>query len=73
MESIIKDDWMLYQCNNNVITSLQHGFLPERSCQWISLVILNCLTLDVDKGISTDVIYLYFAKAFDSLCHKTYS
>ena len=67
MESIIKDDLMSYVCNNNIITSLQHGFLPGRSCQSNLLIMLNCLTEAIDRGIITDVIYLYFAKAFDSV------
>ena len=57
MESIIKDDLMSYVCNNNIITSLQHGFLPGRSCQSNLLIMLNCLTEAIDKGIITDVIY----------------
>ena len=64
MESIIKDDLMSYVCNNNIITSLQHGFLPGRSCQSNLLIMLNCLTEAIDKGIIIDVIYLDFTKAF---------
>ena len=70
MESIIKDDLMSYVCNNNIITSLQHGFLPGRSCQSNLLIMLNCLTEAIDRGIITDVIYLDFAKAFDSVPHN---
>ena len=70
MESIIKDDLMSYVCNNNIITSLQHGFLPGRSCQSNLLIMLNCLTEAIDRGIITDVIYLNFAKAFDSVPHN---
>ena len=70
MESIIKDDLMSYVCNNNIITSLQHGFLPGRSCQSNLLIMLNCLTQTIDRGIITDVIYLDFAKVFDSVPHN---
>ena len=66
MESIIKDDLMSYVCNN-IIMSLQHGFLRGRSCQSNLLIMLNFLTEAIDKGIITDVIYLDFAKAFDSV------
>ena len=70
MESIIKDDLMSYVCSNNIITSLQHGFLPGRSCQSNVLIILNCLTEAIGKGIITDVIYLDVTKAFDLVPHK---
>ena len=70
MESIIKDDLMSYVCNNNIITSLQHGFLPGRSFQSNLLIMLNCLTEAIDRGIITDVIYLDFAKASDSVPHN---
>ena len=70
MESIIKDDLMSYICNNNITTSLQHGFLPGRSCQSNLLIMLNCLTEAMDKGIITDVVYLDFVKAFDSALPK---
>ena len=70
IESIIKDDLMSYVCNNNIITSLQHGFLPGRSFQSNLLIMLNCLTEAIDRGIITDVIYLDFAKAFDSVPHN---
>ena len=72
MESIIKDDLMSYVCNNNIITSLQHGFLPGRSCQSNLLIMLNCLTEAIDKGIITGIIYLDMAKAFNSLPHKRF-
>ena len=70
MESIIKVDLMSYVCSNNIIASLQHGFLPGKSCQSNLLIMLSCLTESIDKGIITDVIYLDFAKAFDSVPHK---
>ena len=70
LESIIKNELMSYVCNSNIITSLQHEFLLGRSCQSNLLIMLNCLTEAIDKGIITDVIYLDSAKAFDSAHHK---
>ena len=72
MESIIKDDLMSYECNSNIITSFQHGFLPGGSCQSNLLIMLNYLTEVIDRGIITDVIYLDFAKAFDSVPHNRF-
>ena len=37
------------------------------SCQSNLLVMLNYLTEAIDRGIITNVIYLDFAKAFDSV------
>ena len=68
MESIIKDYLMSYVCNNNIISSLQHGFFPGRSCQSNLLIMLNCL---IERGIITDVIYLDFAKTFNPVPHNT--
>ena len=70
IESIIKDDLMSYVCNNNIITSLQHGFLTGSSCQSNLLIMLICLTEAIDRGTINDVIYLDFAKAFDSVPHN---
>ena len=53
MKSIIKDDLMSYVCNSNIITSLQHGFLPRRSCHSNLLIMLNCLTEAIDRGSIT--------------------
>ena len=57
---------MSYVYNNNIITSLERAFLPGRSCQSNSLIMLNCLTETIDIGIITNVTYLDFAKVFDS-------
>ena len=49
---------------------MQHGFLHGRSCQSNLLIMLNFLTRVIDKRIITDVIYLDFAKVFDSVPYK---
>ena len=72
MEFIITDDLMSYLCNSNIITSLQHGFLPGRSCQSNLLIMLNCLAEAIDRGIVTNIIYLDFAKTFDSVPHNIF-
>ena len=52
------------------ITELQHGFLKNRSCVTQLLSALHAIGLNLDKNIQTDVVYLDFAKAFDSVDHK---
>ena len=63
-------DLMSYVCINNIITSLQRGFLSGRCCQSNLLIMLNRLTEAIQRGIITDVIYLDFPKALDSVPHN---
>ena len=70
MESIIHDSMTSYLISNNLISNHQHGFLKKRSTlsnllestrQWLS---------SLNSGKSTDVIFVDFAKAFDSVSHS---
>ena len=47
----------------------QHGFLNGRSCITQLLDCLNQWTQSLDDGDAVDVIYLDYAKAFDSVPH----
>lgn len=49
---------------------LQHGFLKNRSCVTQLLSVLHDVGLNLDMNIQADVIYLDFAKAFDSVDHN---
>ena len=60
----------LYDHVNNLITPLQHGFLRNRSCVTQLLPVLHTIGQNLDKNIQTDVIYLDFAKAFDTVDHN---
>ena len=59
----------LYDHVNNLITPLQHGFLRNRSCVTQLLSVLHTIDRNLDKNVQTDVIYLDFAKAFDTVDH----
>ncbi len=48
----------------------QHGFLPRGSCLSSLLVFEEAVTRMMDEGHTVDVIYLDFAKAFDSTNHR---
>ena len=52
------------------ITKYQHGFLRQRSCVTQLLFLLHDIGKSLDKNIRTDIIYLDFAKAFDSVDHS---
>ncbi len=47
-----------------------YSFLPRRSCLSNLLVFEEEVTRMIDEGQTVDVIYLDFAKAFDSVNHR---
>ena len=51
------------------VSQTQHGFLRKRSCVTQLLSTLHTIGNDLDKNTQTDVLYLDFAKAFDSVDH----
>ena len=52
-----------------MIQDIQHSFIKGRSCLTYLLVSYNGMMASVDKGKTTDVIYLDFSKAFDMVTH----
>ena len=60
----------LYDHVKHQITKFQHGFLRQRSCVTQLLSVLHNIGQSLDKNIQTDIIYLDFAKAFDSVDHN---
>ena len=55
--------------SDKLLTNLQHGFVPGKSCQSNLLLMLNFLTESIENGTDADIVYLDFAKAFDSVPH----
>jgi hypothetical protein len=51
------------------ISQAQHGFLRKCSCVTQLLSVFHTIGHDLDKNIPADVLYLDFAKAFDSVDH----
>jgi Reverse transcriptase (RNA-dependent DNA polymerase)/Endonuclease-reverse transcriptase len=70
MESIMKDQIVTHLERNGLINKSQHGFMTGRSCTTNLLVFLEKVTAELDKGEPVDVIYLDFAKAFDTVPHE---
>ena len=60
----------LYDHVKHLITKSQHGFLRRKSCVTQLLSVLHIIGQFLDKNIQTDVIYLDFTKAFDSVDHQ---
>jgi hypothetical protein len=54
----------------HLITPYQHGFLRNRSCVTQLLSVLHTIGKNLDKNTQTDIVYLDFAKAFDSVDHS---
>ena len=69
MESIIHDAMSSYLLSNDLISDSQHGFLKKRSTLSNILYSIRHWLSSLNSGKSTDVIYVDFAKAFDSVSH----
>ena len=69
MESIIHDSLSNHLLSNNLISEHQHGFLKKRSTVTNLLSSLHHWVSSLNSRKSTDVIYVDFAKAFDSVSH----
>ena len=54
----------------NLICSEQHGFIKEKSCSTQLTGVYHEIGSHLDSSIQTDIIYLDFSKAFDSVSHR---
>ena len=70
MESVIKDDILAHMLSKGLISRHQHGFLSRRSTGTQLIDCFNDWTLNIENKQSLDVIYIDFAKAFDSVVHR---
>ena len=69
MEAIIRDKLMNHLLLHG-LSDHQHGFVHGRSCTLQLLTALNQWTEMLDNGQPIDVVYMDFAKAFDSVPHE---
>ena len=70
LESIIRDKIMKYMQVKRLITSSQHGFVPNKACVTNLLETLDIVTDAVNKGHLVDLVLLDLAKAFDKVSHE---
>ncbi len=69
-ESIIHKYLIRYLNQNQLISKAQHGFIKNRSTLTQHLTLLNELTINYEKSVTTTIVYLDFQKAFDSVSHR---
>ena len=67
MESIIKDQLVSYFHTNNFFTKHQHAFLVHHSTATNLLECTFDWSLSLHSSFATDVVYIDFARAFDSI------
>lgn len=70
LERLLLDQISEHLYKNRVISCEQHGFQSRCSCVTQLLESLNDWTLSYDEKKETDIIYMDFAKAFDSVAHQ---
>ena len=61
--------YCFYDHIHEIINKAQHGFLHGRSCVTQLLTTLHHVGQLLDNNVQTDIIFLDFAKAFDSVDH----
>ena len=69
-ESILSEKILSHLLSNNLLSSKQFGFLPNRSS---SSQLLSCLqkwSTSFSNNLSTNILYTDIRKAFDSVCHS---
>jgi len=67
MESVIKDQLVSYFHTNNFFTNHQHAFLVHHSTTTNLLECTFDWSLSLQSSFATDVVYIDFARAFDSI------
>ena len=70
MERVLRDHMLSFLQENQLLATEQHGFVPRRSCTTNLLESADLLTKVIAEHGWMDVLYLDFAKAFDTVPHR---
>ncbi len=69
-EKLLKEALLLFLTETRSLSPSQHGFLPRRSCLSNLILQEERVTRLLDEGHTVDLVYLDFAKAFNSVNHR---
>ena len=70
LESIICDHIITFLSDKNIFCTQQHGFTYHKPCFTNLLETFEDWTKSNDQGLSTDIVFLDFKKAFDNVPHQ---
>ncbi len=70
MESMIKDEMVRHLCEQELIANEQHGFVLKKSCLTNLLESIDLITEASNRGFTSMIVFMDFAKAFDKVCHR---
>ena len=70
LESFVRDAIVKHMNDHNLYANCQHGLRNKRSCATQLLEVMEILTDHIDQREPTDMVYLDFRKAFDSVPHE---
>jgi len=69
LEKLVRNVLLGHMIDNGILSEYQHGFVHGRSCTTQLLKVFDKWTEILDQGGAIDVVYLDFAKAFDTVPH----
>ncbi|XP_065681518.1 uncharacterized protein LOC136095176 [Hydra vulgaris] len=70
MEGIMRYKLKIFLNEYKLIVKQQHGFVKSKSCTTNLLDTLDFISTSLENGKPVDVIFLDFARAFDTVPHK---
>ncbi|XP_040076499.1 uncharacterized protein LOC115311122 [Ixodes scapularis] len=69
LERIVNKKVLQYLEANCLLSSAQHGFRQERSCETALAVAVHTISSSIDNRVPCELIQLHFSKAFDRISH----
>ena len=70
LEKLVREDLLQHTIENDFLSDDQYGFVQGRSCTTRLLKVVDKLAEILDHGGTLDMVYLDFARAFNTVPHK---